>query len=99
MAMSKRAFDLFNRSGSVDERIRRSLRAMIVGNIIVLIASTGTTIQLVIAIATHKIWRGHQGMEVGTTDFKRAIMFFGSLAAISAVSLVLLVRYYRKRTE
>ena len=90
--MTKRAFDFFNRSGSVDERIRRLLRAMIVGNIIVLIASIGTTIQLWYAIATHKTWGG-------TTDFKRDIWFFGPLAAISVVSLVLLVRYYKKRSE
>lgn len=97
--MTRRAFDFFNRSGSVDERILRSLRAVIVGNIIVLAGSLGTTIQLWYAIATHKIWHGYQGVEIGTADFKRDILFFGALAALSALSLALLVRYYKKRSE
>jgi hypothetical protein len=52
--MTKRPFDFFNRSGSVDERIRRSLRAMIVGMIILLVASTGTTVQLCYALVSHE---------------------------------------------
>ena len=94
--MLRNPLDLFTGVLSREQRRTRFFRKAIIGAIMFIVGSVFSMVRLWIAISSNETWHDYRGLVIDHDEVSRALVFFGFLAAISTLLLVLLRRWSKR---